>query len=125
MKQLTTSTRAASPGCGRVRQAGPAARRRGLRGIRLQKTTLALIQADRIAKGNVLATARLAGILAAKRTGDLIPLCHPLAISHCAVEFEIRRAATGSSSRPREGGRADRGGDGGPDRRERRRPHHL
>jgi cyclic pyranopterin phosphate synthase len=57
--------------------------------IRLQKNTLALIQADRIAKGNVLATARLAGILAAKRTGDLIPLCHPLPITHCAVEFEI------------------------------------
>ena len=57
--------------------------------IRLQKNTLARIQADRIAKGNVLATARLAGILAAKRTGDLIPLCHPLPITHCAVEFEI------------------------------------
>ena len=60
--------------------------------IRLQKTTLALIQADRIAKGNVLATARLAGILAAKRTGDLIPLCHPLPITHCAVEFEIPKS---------------------------------
>jgi cyclic pyranopterin monophosphate synthase len=60
--------------------------------LRLQKTTLSLIQADRIAKGNVLATARLAGILAAKRTGDLIPLCHPLAITHCAVEFEIPKS---------------------------------
>ncbi len=60
--------------------------------IRLQKNTLALIQADRIAKGNVLATARLAGILAAKRTGDLIPLCHPLPITHCAVEFEIPKS---------------------------------
>jgi len=57
--------------------------------IRLQKNTLALIQEDRIAKGNVLATARLAGILAAKRTSDLIPLCHPLPITHCALEFEI------------------------------------
>jgi cyclic pyranopterin phosphate synthase len=42
-----------------------------------------------MAKGNVLATARLAGIMAAKRTGDLIPLCHPLPISHCQVSFEI------------------------------------
>lgn len=57
--------------------------------IRLRPNTLALIQAHRIAKGHVLATARLAGILAAKRTGDLIPLCHPLPITHCAVEFEI------------------------------------
>jgi cyclic pyranopterin phosphate synthase len=57
--------------------------------IRLQRATLALIRSNRIAKGNVLATARLAGIQAAKRTGELIPLCHPLPISHCEVEFEI------------------------------------
>lgn len=57
--------------------------------IRLQKATLQLIERQRIAKGNVLATARLAGILAAKKTGDLIPLCHPLPISHCEVNFEI------------------------------------
>jgi cyclic pyranopterin phosphate synthase len=57
--------------------------------IRLAKTTLQLIARHKIAKGNVLATARLAGILAAKKTGDLIPLCHPLPISHCKVEFEI------------------------------------
>jgi cyclic pyranopterin phosphate synthase len=56
--------------------------------IRLAKATLKLIESDRIAKGNVLATARLAGILAAKRTGDLIPLCHPLPITHCEVNFE-------------------------------------
>ena len=57
--------------------------------IRLQRATLALIQANRIAKGNVLATARLAGIQAAKKTGELIPLCHPLPISHCEVTFDI------------------------------------
>jgi cyclic pyranopterin phosphate synthase len=57
--------------------------------IRLQKATLKLVQADRIAKGNVLGTARLAGIQAAKRTGELIPLCHPLPISHCQVDFDI------------------------------------
>jgi cyclic pyranopterin phosphate synthase len=60
--------------------------------IRLQRTTLRLISANQIAKGNVLATARLAGIQAAKRTGDLIPLCHPLPVSHCAVEFAIPRS---------------------------------
>lgn len=57
--------------------------------IRLQKETLRLIESDRIAKGNVLATARLAGIQAAKKTGELIPLCHPLPITHCEVTFEI------------------------------------
>lgn len=55
--------------------------------IRMQPSTLALVQGDQIAKGNVLATARLAGILAAKRTGELIPLCHPLPITHCEVTF--------------------------------------
>jgi cyclic pyranopterin phosphate synthase len=57
--------------------------------IRLARTTLKLIQSDGIAKGNVFATARLAGILAAKQTGGLIPLCHPLPISHCEVNFKV------------------------------------
>ncbi len=61
--------------------------------IRLQKSTVALIQKNKIAKGNVLATARIAGILAAKKTGDLIPLCHPLPITHCEVNFEIPKSA--------------------------------
>lgn len=56
--------------------------------IRLAKATLKLIESNRIAKGNVLAAARLAGILAAKKTGELIPLCHPLPITHCEVNFE-------------------------------------
>lgn len=57
--------------------------------IRLLPSTLQLIESDHITKGNVLATARLAGIMAAKRTGELIPLCHPLPISHCEVNFEV------------------------------------
>ena len=57
--------------------------------IHLQRETLALVEQNQIAKGNVLATARLAGIMAAKKTGELIPLCHPLPISHCEVNFEI------------------------------------
>jgi cyclic pyranopterin phosphate synthase len=61
--------------------------------IRLQEATVALIQHNKIAKGNVLATARIAGILAAKKTGDLIPLCHPLPIAHCEVNFEIPKTA--------------------------------
>jgi cyclic pyranopterin monophosphate synthase len=60
--------------------------------IRLQKSTLQLIQSQTIAKGNVLAAARLAGILAAKKTGELIPLCHPLPLTHCEVNFEIPKS---------------------------------
>lgn len=57
--------------------------------IRLLRETLRLIRSNRIAKGNVLATARLAGIMAAKKTGELIPLCHPLPITHCEVTLSI------------------------------------
>jgi cyclic pyranopterin phosphate synthase len=57
--------------------------------VRLQRTTLKLIESQTIAKGNVLTAARLAGILAAKKTGELIPLCHPLPLTHCEVNFAI------------------------------------
>jgi cyclic pyranopterin monophosphate synthase len=57
--------------------------------IRLQKATLKLIHSQTVAKGNVLASARVAGILAAKKTGELIPLCHPLPLTHCEVNFEF------------------------------------
>jgi len=57
--------------------------------IRLQKQTIRLIQSQKIAKGNVLGAARLAGILAAKKTGELIPLCHPLPLTHCEVILDI------------------------------------
>ena len=55
--------------------------------IDLQPATLQLIAGDRIAKGNVFATARLAGIQAAKQTAQLIPLCHTLGLSHVAVNL--------------------------------------
>ena len=54
--------------------------------IKLQDRTLQLIDQDGIAKGNVLLTAELAGVQAAKRTPDLIPLCHPLAVSSVDVK---------------------------------------
>ncbi|HTL54745.1 MAG TPA: cyclic pyranopterin monophosphate synthase MoaC [Candidatus Limnocylindrales bacterium] len=60
--------------------------------IHLQKQTVKLIQSQTIAKGNVFSAARLAGILAAKKTGELIPLCHPLPLTHCEVKFEIPRS---------------------------------
>ncbi len=69
----------------------PTSRRRAVAGgsIVLASSTLDLIESNEIAKGNVLATARLAGIMAAKRTGELIPLAHPLPITHCEVSFDI------------------------------------
>lgn len=51
--------------------------------------TLDLVESHALAKGNVLATARIAGILAAKRASDLIPLCHPLPLTHCDVDLVI------------------------------------
>jgi len=59
--------------------------------IRLAQATLLLIHSQKMAKGNVLAAARLAGILAAKKTGELIPLCHPLPLTYCEVNFEFPR----------------------------------
>jgi len=55
--------------------------------VRMQPATLALIQGGGIAKGDVFATARIAGIMAAKKTHELIPLCHPLAITGVTVDL--------------------------------------
>ena len=54
--------------------------------------TIAQIRKNRVAKGNVLEAARLAGIMAAKNTGQWIPLCHPLQLSHVQVEFTLTGA---------------------------------
>ena len=59
--------------------------------VRLSPETLALIAAGRLPKGNALETARLAGMFAAKRTPDLIPLCHPLLLTHVDVQAEPMR----------------------------------
>jgi cyclic pyranopterin monophosphate synthase len=57
--------------------------------IEMQADTLRLIAEGGHKKGDVLAIARIAGIMAAKKTADLIPLCHPLPISHVSVDFQI------------------------------------
>jgi cyclic pyranopterin monophosphate synthase len=57
--------------------------------ITLQRSTLEAIASDKVPKGEVLSVARLAGIMAAKRTGDLIPLCHPLALESIEVDFDL------------------------------------
>ncbi len=59
--------------------------------IRVGAAARRAIRAGRVAKGDPLQAARLAGIMAAKRTADLIPLCHPLPLSHVAVEIAPRR----------------------------------
>lgn len=57
--------------------------------VKMQPATLHMIEQQQLAKGDVLTTARIAGIQAAKRCGELIPLCHPLMLSKVAVNFEL------------------------------------
>ena len=57
--------------------------------IQMLASTLALIQAGTVKKGDVLGIARIAGIQGAKKTSDLIPLCHPLALTRVALDFEV------------------------------------
>lgn len=61
--------------------------------ISMLPATLALVQSGTAKKGDVLGIARLAGIMGAKKTSDLIPLCHPIALTRVAVEFEVDAAA--------------------------------
>lgn len=60
--------------------------------ITMQTATLTLIQQGNHKKGDVLGIARIAGIMASKRTADLIPLCHPLALTHVDVQLKIAEA---------------------------------
>ena len=62
--------------------------------IRMQPATLRMIASGRAAKGDVLGVARTAAIQAAKRTSELIPLCHPLALTHVGVDFIVDRKAS-------------------------------
>jgi cyclic pyranopterin monophosphate synthase len=61
--------------------------------IRMKAETLALITSGSARKGDVLGIARIAAIMGAKRTSDLVPLCHPLPITRVAVDFEVDAAA--------------------------------
>lgn len=62
--------------------------------VRMQPETLQKVIEGGLPKGDVLATARIAGIQAAKKTADLIPLCHPLALSSVTVDFEMEQEAS-------------------------------
>ncbi len=63
--------------------------------VSMEPSTLALIETGTAKKGDVLATARIAGIMAAKKTHELIPLCHPLAITKVTVDFTPSQAPAG------------------------------
>jgi cyclic pyranopterin phosphate synthase len=63
--------------------------------IHMRKATLDLIRAGTLKKGDVLTVAQIAGIAAAKRTSDLIPLCHPLPLTHVDVELVLNEALPG------------------------------
>jgi len=62
--------------------------------IHMNPETLDLIQRRKVKKGNVLETARIAGIMAAKKTAELIPMCHPLNITHIQLDFSPDAAAS-------------------------------
>jgi cyclic pyranopterin phosphate synthase len=63
--------------------------------IRMKRETLEAIRANALAKGDVLGVARLAGIMAAKRTSELVPLCHPIPLTDVSVEITIDEALPG------------------------------
>lgn len=67
--------------------------------IEMQPATLALIESGHAKKGDVLGVARIAAIMAAKQTSALIPLCHPLALSRVAIEFNTQASATHTALR--------------------------
>jgi len=66
--------------------------------IKLKPETITLVQAGKIAKGNPLYTAKIAGVLAAKRTSDLIPLCHPLPLTNVDVDVKVTDKTTISAT---------------------------
>jgi cyclic pyranopterin phosphate synthase len=61
--------------------------------VRTTAEVVGLLRRGAVAKGDALAAARIAGIMGAKRTPDLVPLCHPIAISHVSVDFSVRQTS--------------------------------
>jgi cyclic pyranopterin phosphate synthase len=67
--------------------------------IQMRSETLALIRTGGLEKGDVLAVARVAGIMAAKKTSELIPMCHPLMLTHVKIDFELPEADEGNQEK--------------------------
>ena len=88
---------------GRVRMVDVSAKPQSLRiaiatgKIKIKRATANAISRNRIGKGNVFATAQIAGIQAAKRTAELIPLCHPLSLSNVEIDFEMKRGTVSAT----------------------------
>ena len=82
--------------------------------ITMNEAAFSAVESGTVKKGDVLGVARIAGIMATKRTSELIPLCHPLPLTKASVDFALCPDQ-----------RRDRRGDGGADRRFHRSAHHL
>ena len=88
---------------GRVRMVDVSAKPQSLRiaiatgKIKIKRATANAISRNRIGKGNVFATAQIAGIQAAKRTAELIPLCHPLPLSNVGIDLEMKGGAVNAT----------------------------
>ena len=88
---------------GRVRMVDVSAKPQSLRiaiatgKIKIKRATANAISRNRIGKGNVFATAQIAGIQAAKRAAELIPLCHPLPLSNVEIDFEMKRGTVSAT----------------------------
>ena len=88
---------------GRVRMVDVSAKPQSLRiaiatgKIKIKRATANAISRNRIVKGNVFATAQIAGIQAAKRTAELIPLCHPLPLSNVEIDFQMKGGAVNAT----------------------------
>jgi cyclic pyranopterin monophosphate synthase len=88
---------------GRVRMVNVSAKPQSLRlaiakgKIKIKRATANAISRNQIGKGNVFATAQIAGIQAAKRTAELIPLCHPLPLSNVEIDFEMKGGTVGAT----------------------------
>ena len=88
---------------GRVRMVDVSAKPQSLRiaiatgKIKIKRATANAISGNRIGKGNVFVTAQIAGIQAAKRTAELIPLCHPLPLSNVEIDFQMKRGAVNAT----------------------------
>ena len=124
-RRCRTSTRRAACGWSTSRRRRSPLREAVARGrIRMSAAALRQIRAGNVKKGDPLQTARLAGIMAAKQTSALIPLCHPLPLSHVDVEL-TPRARRIRHREPRANHGADRRRDGSADGRRRRGAHRL
>ena len=93
LSHLDAQGRARMVDVGAKKESARTARAEG--SIKMSAETLSAVERSTVSKGDVIAAARIAGIMAAKRTAELIPLCHPVALTDAGVEVEIDQALPG------------------------------